>query len=136
MANIQNHITQWELNRKLLSRLDAEFPDWIVTISFYVALHAIDALLEHDKVEGIASHDARNEALKQVNRYKHIYQHYRPLYDLSRRVRYLADPVKWIPFEKIESHVMCGYLYPIENSVIRLANLELKLGPVALTKNH
>jgi len=68
------------------------FPDWIIPVGFYVALLAVDALLQPDNVRGIVSHETRNETLKRVNRYRFIYQAYRPLYDPSRRVSYLANP--------------------------------------------
>jgi uncharacterized membrane protein YecN with MAPEG domain len=108
------------------------FPDWIVTVGFYVALHAVDALLQHDNVRGIVSHETRNDTLKQVNRYRFIYIAYRPLYDLSRRVRYLANPTDWVPSALIEKQVLAKNLYPIEQSVTRLTGLNLNSAAVRL----
>jgi len=45
-----DHITQWKHNRAFLATIPPDYPDWVVTVAFYVALHAVDALLAHDKV--------------------------------------------------------------------------------------
>lgn len=119
MAKIQSHVAQWKHNRSLLVCIPAAYPDWLATIAFYTALQAVDALLAYDDVTA-NSHDGRNATLKQTNRYEYIWRHYSPLYDLSRKVRYLADPSLWIQPGDIESHVLKRYLYPIESSVKKL----------------
>ncbi len=120
MANIQSHVTQWAHNRALMGHIPAKYPDWLVTVAFYTALQAIDALLAYDNVP-VYSHDARNGTLKHTNRYAFIWKHYNPLYDLSRKVRYLAAPGLWIRYEDIEGKVLKKYLYPIEKSVQNLS---------------
>ena len=132
MASTTDHLNQWEHNRRLLTRLEPEFPDWIITVTFYVSLHAVDALLAHDNVTRIVSHDARNDTLKRVNRYQQIYRHYRPLYDLSRRVRYLAKPAEWLPAAEIETGIFGRYLYPLETSVAKLTSFDLAKPPIHL----
>ena len=87
---------------------------------FYTALHAIDSLLKHDDVKGVVSHNARNATLIKTNRYAQIWRHFQPLYDLSRTVRYLAKPGRWVSWDKIEVDVVKRYLYPIEKSVQKL----------------
>lgn len=119
MANIPPHMQQWEHNRSLLAHVPGDYPDWLVTIAFYTALQAIDALLAYDNVTA-NNHDMRNTTLKQTNRYDYIWRHYGPLYDLSRKVRYLAAPSLWIQPRDIESKVLKRYLYPIESSVKKL----------------
>jgi len=116
----QRHLDQWLHNRKFVSLIPATHPDWIVTVSFYVALHAVDALLQSDGVRRVNSHDSRNEVLMNTRRYTRIWDAYQPLHDLSRRIRYLADPLQWITFEDIPKQVFRRYLYPIEESVYRL----------------
>ena len=112
-------MTQWSHNRSLLAHVPAAYPDWLVTIAFYTALQAIDALLAYDNITAI-SHDTRNTTLKQTNRYDYIWKQYSPLYDLSRKVRYLARPELWIQHQDVESKVLKKYLYPIESSVEKL----------------
>jgi hypothetical protein len=128
----QRHIQQWKHNRSFLPLIDPPYADWIVNVAFYVALHAVDALLAHDRVTGVNSHDARNDVLMRTNRYTQIQRHYMPLYQLSRTVRYLADPRQWVPANQVESQVIKRFLYPIEKSVQNLIGADLQLDPVVL----
>jgi hypothetical protein len=130
MASSQSHIDQWKHNRAFLATIAPAYPDWLVTVAFYVALHAVDALLAHDKVSGVTSHDGRNRTLMNTNRYAQIWKHYQTLYDLSRTVRYLAAPAKWIPADQVDAQVLRRNLYPIERSVEKLMGQTLPGGPV------
>jgi len=126
------HIRQWKHNREFLAIIDPQFPDWAVTATFYVALHAVDALLKFDNVPGIVSHETRNSVLIRSRRYDHIWKHYRPLHDLSRTVRYLADPSRWIAWNQLETSIFRRYLYPIEQSVQKLLAQDIGLTAIAL----
>lgn len=117
MGSRDDHIRQWKHNRDFLGLIPPDYPDWLVTVTFYVALHAVDALLAHDGVTGVTSHDDRKRVLIYTNRYAGIQRSFLPLYDLSRTVRYLADPAKWVPSDRIQKDVIGRYLYPIEKSV-------------------
>jgi hypothetical protein len=131
MAKSSQHIQQWMHNRSLLALIPPEYPDWVVTISFYVSLQAVDALLTHDHTSA-TRHEIRNEILLKTNRYSKIRECYFPLYDLSRTVRYLAEASKWVRFDKIESEVFRRYLYPIEESCLKLMSSDLKLEKIKL----
>lgn len=131
MADQQSHIRQWKHNRRFVGTISTEFPDWIVTGVFYVALHAVDALLAHDKVT-VTSHEARNRVVLETNRYLQVKRHYMPLYHLARTVRYLADPQVWVPLAEIEPNVLRRYLYPLEQSVQKLIGEDLKLEVLTL----
>ncbi|MBI5763183.1 MAG: hypothetical protein HZA51_06630 [Planctomycetes bacterium] len=100
-------------------------------MTFYTALHAVDTLLEHDRVAGIVSHESRNTTLMKTNRYQAINRAYRPLYDLSRTVRYLANPATWVKQEDLQSRVF-ALLYDIEKSVIKLSNTAIELPALTL----
>ena len=132
MGNSQRHIVQWKHNRSFAATIQPQYPDWIVTALFYVVLHAVDTLLAYDKVQRVTSHDARNTVLIDTSRYQQIKKHYLPLYSLSQVVRYLADPVQWLPSEQIGQEVVKRYVYPIEKSVQKLIGQNLDLGPVVL----
>ena len=132
MGTSENHIRQWKHNREFLSKVPPGFPDWAVTAAFYVALHAVDSLLAHDRVTRINSHQSRNEVLANTNRYAAIQRAYLPLYDLSRTIRYLADPATWVPEEQVQKNVIGRCLYPIEASVQRLMGVDLKLAKIEL----
>ena len=126
MATSQKHINQWKHNREFLATIPPRFPDWQVTVAFYVALQAIDALLALDGIH-VTSHEGRNGALMRTNRYDKIFRAYHPLYNLSQTVRYLAEPQKWIPPHEVSETVLAKHLYPIEQSVQKLAKLNLDL---------
>lgn len=132
MTDQQNHIRQWEHNRRFVATISAEFPDWIITGIFYVALHAVDSLLAYDHVSGVTSHQGRNRVLFETNRYTQIRKHYIPLYDLARTVRYLADPQAWLPADQIAQNVIRRYLYPLERSVQKLTNQAPEFAPLQL----
>lgn len=133
MASSQSHLRQWAHNRKFLGTIPPEFPDWLVTVTFYVALQAVDALFAQEKIP-VTEHKQRNEVLLRTNRYSYISKHYMPLYSLCRTVRYLANPHIWVPFEEIEENVLARYLYPIEESIARISHLPTQVGPVQLIK--
>jgi hypothetical protein len=132
MADPQKHIDQWKHNRDLLSLIPPKFNDWQITVVFYAALQGIDALLAHDNVPGIYSHESRNRVLQRTNRYQFINLKYQPLYDLSRTVRYLADPSKWVDPSKVDKDVIRRYLLPIEHSVQNLMKQNLNLPAIVL----
>lgn len=133
MANVRQHLDQWEHNRAFLLAVAWKvYPDWVVTAAFYTSLHAIDALLAHDNVSEVHSHQSRNLVLAKTNRYSAIWRAYQPLYDLSRTVRYLAQPAKWTPPEELQKNIIERYLYPIEKSVRKLAKVDLNLPPISL----
>ena len=132
MADQLSHIRQWKHNRRFVASISAEFPDWIITGVFYVALHAVDSLLAFDKVSGVNSHESRNAVLFQTNRYAQIKRHYMPLFSLARTVRYMGNPQAWVPATRIEKDVIQRYLYPLEKSVQKLMNQDLGLSTIGV----
>lgn len=136
MASTEEHIRQWRHNRELLAHLPPAYPDWIVTVTFYVALHAVDALLAHDKVPRVNSHESRNAVLHHTRRYEKIRKSYLPLHSLSRTVRYLASPADWVLAAEIEQNIWKRYLYPIEASVQSLTNQKLTLPLLTLAQPY
>ncbi len=117
MASPSSHLKQWKHNRDFIPLVPPTHADWLVTVTFYTALHAVDALLNSDNVPRLTSHDARNSVLMKTTVYQKIWKHYSPLYSLSRAVRYLAEPDLWIDYFKAEEQILRRCLYPIEKSV-------------------
>ena len=132
MGQLDQHVAQWKHNRILVGMIPVTHPDWIVTVTFYVALHAVDALLAHDGVARVHSHDTRNGVLMATRRYQQIWRHYQPLHDLSRRIRYLAEPALWVPPGEIPAQVFKRYLFPLEASVEKLLGIDLNLAEIQL----
>jgi hypothetical protein len=79
MAKTEDHIRQWKHNRYFLVSIPPEYPDWFVTVAFYVALQAVDALLAHDRVTGITSHESRKIVMMRTNKYKRVELAFLPL---------------------------------------------------------
>lgn len=131
MASPQQHLAQWKHNRLFIASIGAQFPDWRIAVCFYIALHAVDTLLTTDDQEP-QSHRSRNETLMNVKRYEQLWKHYRPLYEQSRVVRYLADPNQWLQPQLIETQIISRYLYPIEKSVCKLCGLKDEFPPIQL----
>lgn len=78
-------------NRKALNYLAAQveaFPQWVTTVAFYTALHVVEAVFAYDG-RHTDDHHERNKVLKATQRYKKLWQHYRPLWNDSLIARYL-----------------------------------------------
>ncbi len=95
MPNEQQHI-QWALhNIDVITYLSKEtrYCDWTATVSFYTALHVIEAVfyrMSGSCRHGIC-HENRMKLLKTTKRFEKIYRHYRNLYSASRIARYVQD---------------------------------------------
>jgi len=138
MADVQAHLKQYWHNRALVPALPATHNDWIVTVVFYCGVQLVDAVLAHGGLHP-TSHQKRNEMIANVRKLEFIAERYDVLYQLARKVRYLADPAKWVPLADVEQKVLRAYLYPIEHSAYKLLNLQethtlIKLPSAALTE--
>jgi len=67
-----------------------DFPQWVTTIAFYTAVHAIEALFATTGTHS-DDHSARNQRLKTTKKYQHIWRHFRPLWNDSQIARYLTS---------------------------------------------
>lgn len=130
-ATLDAHIAQWQHNRSLIGKIPATHPDWIVTVVFYTTVHAVDAALAAQGIS-VWNHETRFTAIAGVHKMQKIGLLYQPLYDLSRKVRYIADPNAWIKPERIESQVIRGRLFPLEQSVEKLIGAKIDLPKIDL----
>ena len=77
----------------LLLRID-DFPQWVITVAFYKALHIVEAMFAADsksKKKDTDNHETRNRLLKTERRYQQIWSHYRVLWNDSLVARYLKE---------------------------------------------
>ena len=76
----------------------AEFCDWTATVTFYTALHIVEAVFFHDQQHTNQrhgqNHENREKILKGIRSYQNIYRHYRPLQATSVVARYLQGSSK------------------------------------------
>jgi len=92
MANLIEHLTQVATNKALLKRLDqTRFPDWYITIAFYITVHYVEAYFckNHTKGHTYSHQSRRAELSRTLFRDFNFRRSYRDLEDLSRKARYL-----------------------------------------------
>ncbi|MCK4913302.1 MAG: hypothetical protein KAI59_06840 [Planctomycetes bacterium] len=72
-----------------------EFCDWTATVTFYTALHIVEAVFFYDKKNSNKkhgyNHETRERILKGIRSYQNIWKHYRPIQSASTKSRYLKD---------------------------------------------
>ena len=84
----KQHRTQRALYNLQTSKSGSQHADWIVTLAFYKALHAVDSFLATKSIhpQGHKGRKGRNESVKQ--HLKKIYARYSALYSASINARY------------------------------------------------
>jgi len=106
MPNLEAHEEAATRNQTVLDCLlmnydssPDDFAHWVITVAFYKALHLVegifymDGLLSHEKRPFHSKeHKERNQRLKNIKRFEHLWKHYRPLFEASMVARYLYDP--------------------------------------------
>ena len=91
MATAAQHSHQAAHNENFLGSIDpTRFPDWVVTVAFYKAVHLVEGLLVR-KGRGTTNHSQRNQVLKR--QFVTVWREYRPLYNQSRVARYWCVPI-------------------------------------------
>ena len=90
MADKKLHLQQIAHNDALVEFLsNAPYPDWIATVTFYAALHCVQAyLLSKRPPENPQSHLARDLAIDNDPFLNSVRNHYRDLQDVSEAARY------------------------------------------------
>lgn len=85
--NKQN-IADRALSHLQVAQNSSQHADWIVTLAFYKALHAVDSYLAKSNIDplGHAGNRGRNESVRQ--HLQKIYGQYSALYRASIRARY------------------------------------------------
>jgi hypothetical protein len=69
-----------------------EYHDWTATVTFYAALHVVEALFANKRPpEHGKSHERREALLKKERQYDSIYRHYRALWAAAQVARYLEE---------------------------------------------
>ena len=131
MATEADHIRLANKNHAALLRLldDVDkFPEWVATISFYKAVHVIEAVFAHDLGFHSMSHDDRIQSLK-IIRYKKIFLNYGHLLTASRIARYLEDYASkskysqftdYMPAENVKKKLVKRFLYSVEQQSLHL----------------
>lgn len=142
---IEQHLQRWKDNRKYLECLDPSAPEWAVAVTFYTALHLVQAwLLRMGKHP--ASHGARNDVINRLA-YNHrlssterqlirqLATEYSTLREASIHARYDAEVTNYKTVSGVQTDVVDGSLAIIEGLVQKLMRSKSavpNLGPVTL----
>jgi hypothetical protein len=89
MFSPKAHTDQADHNKDLLHQLlnhMQQFSDWIVTVSFYFAVHRVDAVLKGKFKQYPSSHKERNTLVRKY--LPQISPDYEAIYSVSVRARY------------------------------------------------
>lgn len=97
MPNVKQHLAKIRSNKNLLNHLgeasSTKYPDWFVTVTFYTALHSIEAIFCQEISLHTNTHFEREKALQKrlpaID--KTFLMAYRALYTQSHQARYMAD---------------------------------------------
>ena len=97
MPTVEQHLAKVRSNKRLLNYLgDAEttaFPDWFVTVTFYTALHGIEAILCQEIQRHSKGYEERELLLrtKLPTIERNFLNAYRELYTKSLEARYMTN---------------------------------------------
>ena len=127
MATQSQHQKQWLHNRAFLKSIvhQPDNSDWITTVAFYTAVHAIQTLLCADGNDRATTHESRSQILYSIPRYKDLIRDFKALYDASRAARY--DCSGWLDSTTVRAELIRNRLYRIEERVNRLGKLNVAL---------
>ena len=90
MPNRDQHLRQAGTNARLLADLQLrgiDYPDWVIVVAFYTALHAVDGHLDSRGVHP-KKHSERNSEVARDVSLRAVSPDYLRLYWESRRARY------------------------------------------------
>lgn len=134
MPSKENHLETARDNRGVAISLLESNPQslaWATTISFYSALHLVEAAMAKDGLH-FENHTARNIHLKQTNNLQNIWKHYKPLYDNSLKARYLmtnggsAESLirEHLGEDGVRERILGHHLRQIERSVSKILRID------------
>jgi len=93
LPNTADHRKKAEHNEFLISTLDNPFWDWAIIVTFYAALHYVEAYLGTKGIHA-PTHPVRDSHIQRDSTLKTIYVDYRELENESRDARYDAIEFK------------------------------------------
>jgi len=115
MPSPDQHRKKAENNRKLLDALSLDdFPDWVVTVTFYTVVHVIERLRAAAGDGDSADHESRTQYVQQLH--PAIHTAYSVLRNASHLARYgsNADFFRHFQREDIADRIVATFLVAIE----------------------
>jgi hypothetical protein len=90
MATERAHQLKAASNQSFLEQIGDAHAEWIATVAFYKAVHLVEAVRAR-KVQHSTNHQQRNDWVRR--QFPNLWMEYRPLYDISRLVRYTETSI-------------------------------------------
>jgi hypothetical protein len=130
MGKANEHQIKWAHNRAFLASIvhDAAYADWMATVAFYAAVHAVEAMFAKDGFHS-TNHQIRIETLTRVNKYQQVWRHYSPLYNAAMVSRY--DCSGWLPAQDVINILIRRHLISLEQSVMQVARIRPNLPQIS-----
>ncbi len=96
MPDVANHLAKVRSNKSILNHIGnaeaTQFPDWYVTITFYTAVHIVEAIIYQEKNSHSKDHDDREKQLMKIPVLDRSFlTAYRTLYQQSKQARYMTN---------------------------------------------
>lgn len=97
MPKASEHLAKVRSNKSMLDHLgdanSTKFPDWYVTVVYYISLHCVEAIFDQEKGWHTLAHKERDEKLLKHfpaidMEFKRAYWR---LYEQSREARYMSN---------------------------------------------
>lgn len=122
MPASQDHVALAKKNRSALEYLRLkidDYPEWVVTVAFYEALHHIEAAMACDtSIQRTSGHKERHDAIRNHKEFKKIYAPYKNLFDASCIARYMGNGTvsfsNYMKTGQIETIVIGTWLHKIK----------------------
>ena len=92
----KHRVAQQSLAHLQAARESSRHADWIVTLAFYKALHAVDSYLAKFNIHPQDHYNRKKEVLQHL---QHIHGKYSALYNASRTARYKKKTYQYKPQE-------------------------------------
>jgi len=121
MATEADHISLANSNQLLIDHLIEvnDFPDWLTTVSFYKAVHVVEAVFANDLHYHSSSHTNREDRMKRTAKFESIFKNYSHLLTESRTFRYALPPRQRWTVELVKSRLIYKKLYAVEQQSLQ-----------------
>jgi hypothetical protein len=113
MGTAAEHQTKARHNSAFLSSISDEYPDWLATAAFYVAVQLIEQLLAKRNLHS-ADHHQRNTRVR--SDFQAIHKSYKALYNASLIGQY--DPLQdALPIDQVRNVLISRHLEAVRSFV-------------------
>jgi hypothetical protein len=110
MGTATEHRQKAEHHRRFLATITDDYPDWLATVAFYIAVERVEGLLA-ERSGHSKSHEDRKNAIRRD--YPSIQKSYNSLYNASLDARYESS-TQWRSVDRVRRELIAVRLDHIE----------------------